>query len=236
MSKEIQQMFSEIASRYDLANDVLSFGMHRRWRKNCVKLAGVNPGSRVLDLCCGTGALVFRLATQVGSSGMVVGLDFVDQMLQNARRKQQESQKVQQNGQPPICFTQADALQLPFPDNSFDVVTIAFGIRNVDQPERCLQEMQRVLRKGGKAIILEFGRPRLPGFSALYRFYSKWLMPFLGGLVTGNRAAYRYLPETASRFPDGNDFLQLLEQAGFMHLEVQPLVSGVALAYLGVAD
>ena len=228
MSREVQGMFAKIARRYDLANDVLSLGIHRWWRDRAVRSADIKVGQRVLDLCTGTGDQAFALARVVGQSGMVAGLDFVPDML--ALAEQKSATRLNGNGAHPH-FLQGDASVLPFRSELFDAVTISFGIRNVDDPLACLKEIYRVLRPGGRVMVLEFGRPRAPGFAQIYNLYSRYVMPQLGGALTGNRAAYEYLPRTAKAFPDGFDFLELLRRANFQCLEFKPLLSGLAYIY-----
>jgi len=226
LSREVQSMFGRIAERYDLTNDVLSLGIHRAWRKVAVRFVGVSEGERVLDLCTGTGDQAFALAQQVGRSGWVAGLDFVPRMLELAQLKDRGRVPVLQ-----IPFIQGDATSLPFGDEQFDLVTISFGIRNVDDPLLCLQEILRVLRPGGRVMVLEFGRPQAPIFGRIYELYSKFVMPILGGVLTGDRSAYEYLPKTAAAFPDGFDFIELLRQANFRCLRFKPLMSGLAYVY-----
>ncbi len=232
MSREVQQMFSRIAGRYDLANDVLSMGIHRLWRKQAVKLSGVRAGARVLDLCTGTGDQSFILAKHVGSAGVVIGLDFVMPMLSIASHKQRTSADLLANGAS-ISFVHGDAMRLPFDNSVFDVVTISFGIRNVGSAVGCLMEINRVLKPGGRLMVLEFGRPQVGSFNWIYSLYGKWLMPRLGGFVTKDRAAYEYLPKTAAVFPDGFDFLELMRLANFKCLQFRAFLTGVAFAYTG---
>ena len=226
MSTQVQQMFSAIAPRYDVANEVLSLGVHRRWRSRAVALSGVQPGHAVLDCATGTGDLAFALKRAVGPTGRVVGTDFCQEMLAEAPRKAQRLGL-------DVKFEVADALALPYGDGLFDCATIAFGIRNVDDPVRCLREMARVVRPGGKVVVLEFGQP--DGlFGALFRFYSRVVMPFVGALLTGQRAAYEYLPRTAAAFPAGEKFLGLMDEAGaFSSRSAHALTFGVAYAYVG---
>lgn len=230
MSEKVHSMFASIARRYDVANDVLSLGVHRLWRKKAVALAKVQKGERVLDLCTGTGDFAFELAKTVGENGSVVALDFVSEMLELAKEKQVKF------GLPNISFVQGDACSLPFTDGEFSAATIGFGIRNVDLVETCLSEIRRVLKPEGRAVILEFGKPRLPIFSAIYRFYSKHLMPTIGGLLTGNKEAYVYLPETSAAFPDRGEFLELMLKAGFEECRFVSLFGGIAYIYLGLTS
>ena len=224
MSDAVYQMFRRVAARYDLANDVLSLGLHRLWRGIAVRQGGVAPGWRVLDLCSGTGDFSREIWGAVGANGEVIAADFVMEMLSRAKAKRGLSTTPQ---------VRADAMRLPFQDSSFDAVTVGFGIRNVDEPVSALCEINRILRPGGHVIVLEFGRPTLPGFAGLYRFYSKFVMPTVGGFLTGSRQAYEYLPETAARFPDGPEFVELLQRARFQCAVVRPLMSGLAYIYVG---
>jgi len=226
MSTQVQQMFSAIAPRYDVANEVLSLGVHRRWRARAVKHSGAQPGHAVLDCATGTGDLAFAFKRAVGPAGRVVGTDFCQEMLAEAPRKAARMGL-------DVKFEVADALDLPYPDGLFDVASIAFGIRNVDDPVRCLRQMARVVRPGGRVVVLEFGQPG-GLFGVLFRFYSRTVMPAVGALLTGQRAAYEYLPRTAAAFPAGDGFLSLMDEAGaFSARAAHPLTFGVAYAYVG---
>jgi len=225
MSQTVQQMFAAIAPRYDLANDALSFGVHRSWRKRAVQLAEVKPGMQVLDCATGTGdlALAFKRATQ---DGEVIGTDFCAEMIAPAPAKAARAGLT-------VRFEVADVLALPYPDGRFDRASISFGIRNVDDPKRCLQQLARVTKKGGRVVVLEFGQPD-GVYGALYRFHSRHVMPLLGQLLTGQRAAYEYLPRTAAQFPAGEKFLELMREAGcFTGVRGVPLWWGTAWVYLG---
>jgi demethylmenaquinone methyltransferase/2-methoxy-6-polyprenyl-1,4-benzoquinol methylase len=226
MSAEVQRMFSSIATRYDVTNEVLSFGIHRLWRRAAVRLSGAKEGSAVLDCATGTGDLALAFKRKVGASGRVVGTDFCKEMLDNAPAKAaREGLQVE--------FQVADAMALPFADASFDVASIAFGIRNVDDPVKCLKEMARVVRPGGRVVVLEFGQPT-GLFGGLFRFYSKVIMPTIGGLLTGNRAAYEYLPRTSAAFPAGEKFLSLMEQSGsYKERVAHPMTFGTSYVYVG---
>jgi demethylmenaquinone methyltransferase/2-methoxy-6-polyprenyl-1,4-benzoquinol methylase len=226
MSTEVRQMFSSIATRYDVTNEVLSLGIHRLWRRKAVRLSGAKPGDAVLDCATGTGDLALAFKRQVGETGRVVGTDFCKEMLDSAPAKAaREGLQME--------FQVADAMALPFADDSFDVASIAFGIRNVDDPVKCLSEMARVVRPGGRVVVLEFGQPT-GFFGALFRFYSKVVMPRIGGLLTGNRAAYEYLPRTSAAFPAGDRFLALMEQSGgYKERVAHPLTFGTSYVYVG---
>jgi demethylmenaquinone methyltransferase/2-methoxy-6-polyprenyl-1,4-benzoquinol methylase len=223
MSEQVREMFSSIATRYDVTNVVLSFGVDRWWRHVTVKAARTGPGMRVLDCATGTGdlALSFR---RTGAD--VVGTDFCAPMLGPAREKARAAGLE-------VIFEVADALALPYPDASFDVASISFGIRNVDDPVQCLREMARVVKPGGRVLVLEFGQPR-GLWGALYRFYARLVMPFVGGMLTGNKTAYQYLPRTAAAFPAGDRFLDLMDRSGaFSERRARPLTGGIAWLYDG---
>jgi demethylmenaquinone methyltransferase/2-methoxy-6-polyprenyl-1,4-benzoquinol methylase len=217
----IRTMFAAIARRYDRANTVLSGGVHHLWRRKAVRYAEVQEGDRVLDCATGTGdlAIAFRNA-----GGRVTGTDFVPEMLELARVKATD-----------ITFEVADVTRLPYADAAFDVSSISFGIRNVGEPRRGIAEMARVVRSGGRVIVLEFGQPRSRLFGALYDWYSRAVLPRLGGALTGERDAYSYLQRSAERFPCGDDFAQLMrDSADFSSVTYRPLTFGVAYLYRGI--
>jgi demethylmenaquinone methyltransferase/2-methoxy-6-polyprenyl-1,4-benzoquinol methylase len=220
----IRSMFAAISTRYDRANTVLSAGVHHLWRKKAVRWSGAKRGDRVLDCATGTGDLAIAFANAVGPTGRVVGTDFVPEMLDVARRKA-----------PSIAFEVADVTRLPYDDATFDIASISFGIRNVNDPRKGLSEMARTLRSGGRLIVLEFGQPRSRVFGALYDFYRRRVMPKLGGIVTGEQDAYEYLERSAGRFPCGEDFLALMRDAGdFSSVEFRTLTFGIAYLYRGI--
>lgn len=226
MSAAVHQMFTAIAPKYDATNDVLSFGTHRLWRKQAVALSRVAPGEKVLDCATGTGDLALAFKRAVGPTGEVLGTDFCAAMLETAPRKA-KAQGLD------VRFEVADATALPYPDGRFDVASIAFGIRNVDDPKKCLSELARVLRPQGRAVVLEFGQPD-GAFGALFRVYARFAMPLLGAIVTGNKAAYEYLPRTAAAFPAGEAFLAMMrETKAFASQVAHPLFGGLAWIYVG---
>ena len=227
MSAEVREMFASIARRYDTANEVLSLGIHKGWKRAAVHLSGAAPGQRVLDCATGTGDLALEFKRTVGPRGEVIGTDFCAEMLERAPAKAAKAGLQ-------VTFAVADVLALPYPDGQFDVASIGFGIRNVDDPLLCLREMARVVKPGGCVIVLEFGHPRGP-FGALFRAYSRGVLPVVGGLLTGNRAAYEYLPRTVAAFPAGEKFLGLMrESEAFSAAEAHPLTFGTAYVYRGV--
>ncbi len=227
MSQQVQAMFSEIAPRYDLANGVLSLGTHQLWRRAAVRASGAAPGTKVLDCATGTGDLALAFKRTVGPAGRVVGTDFCAEMLERAPAKAAAAGLE-------VEFAQADAQALPYADRTFDVASIAFGIRNVDDPVKCLREMARVVRPGGRVVVLEFGQPR-GVFGALFRIYSSYVLPFVGGLISGRPAAYKYLDRTAAAFPSGDAFTALMKQAGvFSDIADRSLTFGTVHVYTGV--
>ncbi len=227
MSEQVRAMFSAIAGRYDAANDALSFGVHRLWRQRAVRLSGARPGQSVLDCATGTGDLALAFKRAVGDSGRVVGTDFCAEMLAAAPLKARRAGLA-------VEFEVADALNLPYPDRCFDIASISFGIRNVDDPVKCLAELARVVKPGGCVVVLELGQPH-GLFGALFRLYARYVMPLLGQLVTGQRSAYEYLPRTAAAFPAGDRFLALMDDSGaFASRSATPLWFGLAYVYVGV--
>jgi demethylmenaquinone methyltransferase/2-methoxy-6-polyprenyl-1,4-benzoquinol methylase len=230
MSAQVRTMFASIAHSYDRANQVLSLGLHHRWRAAAVRHSGARSGDRVLDCATGTGDLAIAFRRAVGPRGEVVGTDFCAEILALAPAKAERLRT-------PVRFEVADVLALPYADGRFDVASIAFGIRNVDDPGRGLGEMARVVRPGGRVVVLEFGQPGGALFGWAYRGYSRYVIPRVGGWLSGDRGAYEYLDRTASEFPAGDRFVALMERTGRLaHVEVHSLSGGVAYVYVGVVD
>lgn len=240
MSEAVHAMFSDIAAKYDRANAILSLGVHHQWRKATVKASGAKPGMTVLDCATGTGDLAIAFASVVRrpSSGQdtepstlyplpsVVGTDFNADMLSYAPAKAKAKGY-------DIQFEVADAMNLPYEDDRFDIASISFGIRNVDDPMTALKSMARVVKPGGKVVVLEFGQPK-GFFGKLYRWYSKNIIPLIGAMITGHREAYDYLPRTAAKFPAGEKFVGLMLQSGvFSDVQARPLTGGIAWLYVG---
>ena len=219
-------MFGRIAGRYDLLNHLLSGNVDKRWRRLVARTLqpALAEGAHALDVACGTGDL--SLALEGAGRARVVGLDFCRPMLEIARRKAGE-------GASTIPFVEGDALRLPFADRSFEVVTIAFGLRNLSSVERGLAELLRVLKPGGRAGILEFSSPVVPGFRALFEFYFTRVLPRIGGLVSGSRGAYEYLPDSVRKFPDQKRLAEMMRGAGFEEVGYKNLTGGIAALHTG---
>ncbi|MFO8029057.1 MAG: bifunctional demethylmenaquinone methyltransferase/2-methoxy-6-polyprenyl-1,4-benzoquinol methylase UbiE [Cyclonatronaceae bacterium] len=227
MSEEVRRMFASISDRYDLLNSVLSLGVHHRWRTKTVRMSGASEGMSVLDCATGTGDLAIAFKKAVGTTGRVVGTDFCAEMLGPAPEKSRR-QGVE------VDWEVADAMDLPYDDDRFDISSIAFGIRNVDDPLTALSEMARVVRPNGKVMVLEFGQP-YGIMKHPFRWHSKYVIPVLGGWISGNRDAYHYLPETSARFPADERFLSLMKSTGrFKSFEYKPLMQGIAYIYMGI--
>lgn len=225
--EKIRGMFSEISGRYDLANTVLSAGIHHLWRRRLVSWSGVNRGSSVLDCATGTGDLAIEFKKTVGP-GEVIGTDFCAEMLVPAPAKAK-------NARLDIHFETADVTQLPYPDARFDAASISFGIRNVGDPAKGLSELARVVRPGGVVMVLEFGQPNSSLIAGAYNFYSRRVLPTIGGWVTGQRQAYEYLQDSSALFPCREGFVDLMMSTGrFASVEWRPLSMGIAYMYKGV--
>jgi demethylmenaquinone methyltransferase/2-methoxy-6-polyprenyl-1,4-benzoquinol methylase len=218
-------MFDVIAHSYDRANNVLSLGIHHLWRRKLVRWSGAESGVRVLDCATGTGDLAIEFKKVVGPEGSVVGSDFSSQMISMAPAKAQRAGLE-------IVFEQADVTQLPYAEKSFDVSSISFGIRNVQNRELALRELARVTRPQGRVMILEFGQPKLWGLRHLYAFYSQMILPRIGGWISGKADAYRYLQESSEEFPCGAEFGRFMEETGkFSKVEYRALSFGIAYIY-----
>jgi demethylmenaquinone methyltransferase/2-methoxy-6-polyprenyl-1,4-benzoquinol methylase len=220
----IQRMFADVAPGYDRANHALSLGVDLWWRRKAVAMTGVVRGERGLDVCAGTGDLSLALQR---SGAEVVGADFCAPMLVRAAAK-----GAQLAAKP--RFLAADALALPFGDGVFDFATVAFGIRNVSDPRAALGEMARVVRPGGRVVVLEFCKPRLPLLGSAYRFYFRYVLPVLGTWICGNKnGAYRYLHDSVMAFPERDEFLLLMREAGLQSPRMRLLTGGIAALYRG---
>jgi demethylmenaquinone methyltransferase/2-methoxy-6-polyprenyl-1,4-benzoquinol methylase len=216
-------MFGRVAHRYDLVNHLLSMNIDRLWRARtveCVREISRRPGARVLDLCCGTGDLL--VALEKDREAAVLGSDFCHPMLLGAAGKTKGS---------PLF--EADAMQLPLASDSFDVITIAFGFRNLANYEEGLRELRRVLRPGGILAILEFSQPPNAAFAAMYNWYSRKVLPVIGGMISGSRDAYAYLPESVRRFPGPEELSAMMARAGFAGVRFERMTGGIVALHSG---
>lgn len=229
-AQRVRAVFESVADRYDVMNDAMSFGIHRIWKRWAAGLAGVREGERVLDLAGGTGDLTARLARRVGAAGAVVLADINRPMLANGRRRLFDRGMAGN-----LFYAQTDAEHLPFAARSFDCVTIAFGLRNVTDKEAALREMRRVLRPGGRVLVLEFSRPTLPALRPLYDLYSFRVLPLMGRLIAGDSASYRYLAESIRMHPDQHALKAMMERAGLERCEYFNLSAGIVAVHRGYA-
>lgn len=225
--EEVASMFDNISRKYDFLNIFLSFGIDRLWRKRVLKTLKPLRPKDILDIATGTGDLAFQLAKI--TSNKVTGADISEGMLSVARDK-----KAKRQLNCDVEFVSGDAENLPFKANSFDAVTVGFGVRNFQDPLAGLKDMTRVVRKGGTIAILEFSKPIVFPVKQLYRFYSFHLIPFFGRFVSGDNRAYTYLPESVDAFPEGAGFLSLMESAGLRQCRQRKLTFGIASLYTGI--
>jgi demethylmenaquinone methyltransferase/2-methoxy-6-polyprenyl-1,4-benzoquinol methylase len=219
----IKNIFTLVAPWLDRLSRGFSFGLDRHWRRQAVARSGIPSGARVLDICCGTGELAFLLASAVGDRGTVTGTDFCDNMVEIANRKR--------NGHVNISFLLADAKALPFPDSSFDAVTVAFGMRNIPDTILALREIRRVLRPGGIFLCLELTQPRNRWFLSLYNWYLFRVMPFVSRLVLKSATPYLYLPRSIEAFYQPPEFRDVIRDNGFGGVSVDSLTMGIATIY-----
>jgi demethylmenaquinone methyltransferase / 2-methoxy-6-polyprenyl-1,4-benzoquinol methylase len=224
----VDQLFTSVARRYDLINDIQSFGLHRYWKRKLIRLADVKPGERALDICSGTGDLAIGLAL---AGAETVGLDFNSEMLRVARNK---LSALKLCGPQALRFVQGDALKLPFSDRSFEVVTIGYGLRNLANWEDGLKEMKRVAKPGGRLLVLEFGKPENKIWRALYFAYLKIVLPVLGQMVCGDAAAYAYILESLKQYPGQNGIAQKLNELGLEQPRIINLFGGAMSINLAV--
>lgn len=231
-SKEerVHHVFEKIYSNYDSMNSIISFQRHKAWRKDVMTRMQVAKNSYALDVCCGTGDWALAIANEIGPNGKVCGLDFSHNMLSVAKDKQAELDIEQ------LEFIQGNAMELPFDDNSFDYVTIGFGLRNVPDYMTVLKEMYRVVKPGGKVVCLETSQPTLVGFRQLYYLYFRFIMPLFGRLIAKSYKEYAWLHESAKNFPDKKELQEMFFQAGFSHVRVKSYTGGVAAMHMGFKE
>ncbi|MEK3886029.1 demethylmenaquinone methyltransferase [Bacillus sp. FSL K6-3431] len=229
-SKEerVHNVFEKIYDNYDKMNTIISFQQHIKWRNATMKKMSVSKGDKALDLCCGTGDWTIALAKSVGDDGKVVGLDFSQNMLKIAKEKK-DLENLQQ-----IELIHGNAMELPFPDDTFDYVTIGFGLRNVPDYTQVLMEMNRVLKPGGMAVCLETSQPTLPVYRQLYYTYFRYIMPLFGKVFAKSYKEYSWLQESALDFPGMDELAQMFWKTGFDNVIYKPFSGGVAAAHIGI--
>lgn len=226
--ERVGKVFDSVASRYDVMNDLMSFGIHRVWKQFTMEQSSVRPGQQVLDLAGGTGDLAIKMSRRVGPKGNVVLADINAAMLMQGRDRLMDKGIIGN-----VSFAQVDAETLPFEDNSFDCITMAFGLRNVTDKDRALASMCRVLKPGGRALILEFSKPVLPLLSKAYDAYSFTALPVLGKLVANDADSYRYLAESIRMHPDQETLKGMMNEAGFDEVSYHNLTGGIVALHKG---
>ena len=227
-ARKVAEVFHSVAHKYDLMNDLMSLGLHRIWKRIAVEMTGLRTGQRVLDLAGGTGDLAALMAPLVGEQGEVVLSDINASMLDVGRARLVDRGIVGN-----VSFVQADAESLPFPDSHFDCITIAFGLRNVTNKDRALASMFRVLKPGGRLLVLEFSKPTLAALRPIYDAYSFKVLPVLGKAITGDAASYQYLAESIRMHPDQETLKQMMQTAGFERVEYFNITAGVVAVHRG---
>ena len=225
----VRRMFGEIAARYDLLNHLLSLNIDRYWRWRTVRLVPPRPGTSILDVCTGTGDLALAYHRAAGGQAEVLGADFCHEMLAIGRQKAAKA-----GADSRITFLEADAQSLPLPSDSFQIVCVAFGLRNVADTDRGLAEMARVAAPGGRVAVLEFSTPTWQPFRSIYGWYFRHVLPRIGRIVSHSSDAYSYLPTSVGEFPQGDALLERMQAAGLTNLRRYPLTVGVATLYMGI--
>ncbi len=227
--QKVAEVFHSVATKYDVMNDVMSFGIHRIWKKITIQKAAVKPSNMVLDLAGGTGDLAYQFTRQVGDNGKVILSDINASMLDVGREKLTNRGCLGN-----IEYVQANAEYLPFSDNIFDCITISFGLRNVTDKDKALQSMYRVLKPGGRLLVLEFSKPIFPILSQIYDQYSFKVLPVMGQIIAQDADSYRYLAESIRKHPDQETLRQMMLNAGFDKVEYQNMAAGVVALHIGI--
>lgn len=225
-ARRVRSVFDSVASKYDVMNDLMSMGLHRAWKAYTVMVADVKEGQQVLDIAGGTGDLALAFAPKVGSTGCVVHTDINEAMLREGRNRMLDAGRI-------VPTTVCDAEHLPFADASFDLVTVAFGLRNMTHKDEALKEMNRVLKPGGKLLVLEFSKIAKP-LEKVYDWYSFNVLPKLGKLVANDDASYRYLAESIRMHPGQEELKALMHKGGFGHVDYHNLTGGVVALHVGI--
>lgn len=224
--EQVAQMFNNISKRYDFLNHFLSLGIDIMWRKKAIKMLKDDQPKQILDIATGTGD--FAIEALALNPDKVIGVDISEGMLEVGRKKMKEKKFDDR-----IELRSGDSEGLLFDDNKFDAVIVAFGVRNFENLEKGLADMYRVLKPGGKVVVLEFSRPTMFPFKQLYQFYFKYILPLVGRLISKDQAAYTYLPDSVRNFPDGKNFLNILDRIGFLKTQCRPLTLGISSIYVG---
>lgn len=224
--QKVHSVFESISTDYDKMNSVISFNLHKKWRTDIMERMNVKEGAKALDVCCGTADWTISMAQSVGSEGDVTGLDFSNAMLSSAAPKTDKY--------PNITLIQGNAMSLPFEDNTFDYVTIGFGLRNVPDYETALKEMYRVVKPGGIVACLETSQSEIPGYRQLFRLYFNYIMPVFGKVFAKSYTEYSWLQESADEFPGREELAQLFKSAGFTRVDYRPYSGGVAAGHIAI--
>ncbi|SIS43601.1 bifunctional demethylmenaquinone methyltransferase/2-methoxy-6-polyprenyl-1,4-benzoquinol methylase UbiE [Neptunomonas antarctica] len=227
--KKVADVFHSVAGKYDLMNDLMSGGVHRLWKKLTIEQSGARRGNTILDIAGGTGDLTIRFSRIVGPQGKVVLADINDSMLKVGRDRLMD-RGVAGN----VEFVQANAECLPFPDNTFDIITIAFGLRNVTDKDAAIRSMTRVLKPGGKVMVLEFSKTNNPALTKIYDFYSFNILPKMGQLIAGDAESYKYLAESIRMHPDQETLKSMMQNAGLVNCKYQNMTGGVVALHTGI--
>lgn len=225
---KVAEVFHSVADQYDVMNDLMSMGIHRLWKRYTLEMSGVRSGQKVLDIAGGTGDLAAQFSSLVGHKGRVILSDINASMLNNGR-----SRLIDKGIVGHVDFVQADAQDLPFPDNSFDCITIAFGLRNVTDKNKALRSMYRALKPGGRLLILEFSKPVVPGLKTIYDLYSFKILPMMGKLVANDESSYRYLAESIRMHPDQTTLKAMMADASFEQCDYHNLTGGIVALHRG---
>jgi demethylmenaquinone methyltransferase/2-methoxy-6-polyprenyl-1,4-benzoquinol methylase len=225
--EQVAEMFNNISGNYDFLNHFLSLGIDILWRKKAISLLKKDKPSQILDIATGTGDFAFE-ALKLNPE-KIIGVDISSGMLEVGKQK-----VIKRNLENKIELILGDSEGLPFEDNKFDAVIVSFGVRNFENLEKGLKDMHRVLKPGGKTVILEFSKPTIFPMKQLYQFYFRWILPKIGRLISKDRAAYTYLPDSVQAFPDGKNFLNVLEKIGFTNTTCKPLTFGISSIYTGI--
>ncbi|OCF96486.1 bifunctional demethylmenaquinone methyltransferase/2-methoxy-6-polyprenyl-1,4-benzoquinol methylase UbiE [Gilliamella sp. wkB308] len=226
--KRVADVFHSVADKYDVMNDLMSFGIHRIWKKITIEYSSVRKGQKVLDLAGGTGDLTAKFSQLIGDDGLVVLADINESMLKVGREKLRDKGLFKN-----IEYVQANAEELPFADNFFDCITISFGLRNVTDKNKALQSMWRVLKPGGRLLILEFSKPQYPILNKAYDLYSFTMLPLMGKVIANDADSYRYLAESIRMHPDQKTLKKMMEDAGFVDVKYHNMTGGIVALHTG---